>query len=136
MSSEMTDIRAEIRLLRDEVQQIRDRHLVIEKRYAGTLESLKILTHQSAESAKRACNAAELAADRHQVEHVHQEYPTENGKRQRANEIIMALERRFNAALYQFDNGFDEVLQSARNAGRDFAADRHKKCDKDEPGNK
>jgi len=51
MSSEMTDIRAEIRLLRDEVQQIRDRHLVIEKRYAGTLESLKLLTHQSSKSA-------------------------------------------------------------------------------------
>ena len=61
MTSETTDIRAEIRLLRDEVNQMRDRHLVIDKRYSDSLASLKILTHQSAESAKRACNAAELA---------------------------------------------------------------------------
>ncbi|NDB26287.1 MAG: hypothetical protein EB021_12750 [Gammaproteobacteria bacterium] len=58
MTSDIADIRTEIRLLREEVMQLRDRHLVVNKKYSETLESLKILTHQSAEAARRASRAA------------------------------------------------------------------------------
>ena len=62
MTSDIAEIRMEIRLLREEVTQLRDRHLIVNEKYSETLESLKVLTHQSAEAARRASRAAVLAA--------------------------------------------------------------------------
>src|SRR5471032_152401 len=55
--------------------------------------------------------------DRYQVDSVHQEDPDEDGQCQRCNHRATAMEAVFHAAIDEFDQYFNEVLQSTRLTG-------------------
>ncbi|MNP10285.1 hypothetical protein D3C76_1024290 [compost metagenome] len=55
--------------------------------------------------------------DRYQVDGVHQEYPDENGQRQRSDYRATAVEGVLHAAVDEVHHHFYEVLQAARLAG-------------------
>src|SRR5688572_7775283 len=66
--------------------------------------------------------------DWHQVHQVHEKDPAEYGEGYGAEEITGAVECVPDAALYELNQHFDQVLKSARNASGHFAADGHEQA--------